>query len=154
MFSFEDGEPGFHCIQQSPAVPQLLSCVLVLPCPLKCAGNWGPKLTYIPTPKMYERRTTSPLFANSVEPLWHQDIKCLQWKTIEVMSKSNTVLMCSHSSLQLDGWSWEVRHSLGSGTVKCGLQHPLYCWPLCSHFLPHTFMCMISVLAAFECKDR
>lgn len=49
MFSFEDGEPDLHCCHQSLVVPQLLSCVLVVPVPLhqhkalNCAGNWGPK---------------------------------------------------------------------------------------------------------------
>lgn len=56
--------------------------------------------------------------------------------------ESYTVLMCSHSSVQGMGamWSWEVRHSLGSGTMACGLQPPLCCWhsPAISH---HTHWC-------------
>lgn len=38
--------------------------------------------------------------------------------------------------------------------MRCGLQHPLYCWPPSSHFPPHTFMCMISVLAGQRTSSK
>lgn len=88
---------------------------------------------------------------NDMELLWHQD-KMLTVKNYWGSPvKSDTVLMCSHrwSHVELRGQT-----QLGEWTVRCGLQHPLYCWPLCSHFPPHTFMCMISVLAAFECRTN
>lgn len=75
-------EPGLYCCHQSPAVPQLLS-----PCtttkPWTVLGTGVLKLPSIPTPKMYKRSTTSPLFMNGMETLWHQCIKSLQWKTPE-----------------------------------------------------------------------